>query len=58
MTTYFVIALKKRTWDLFGEIRDILMGESMMFNTSTGITAGLPVYSQNTIKAMASELEK
>lgn len=57
MTTYFVIGLKKRTWDSFGEIRDILMGESMMFNTSTGITAGLPVYSQNTIKAMAGALE-
>ena len=58
MTTYFVIALKQRTYNMFGEIRDILMGTSGMFNTATGITAGLPVYSQNTIKAMAIELEK
>ncbi len=58
MTTYFVIGLKQRTYNQFAEIRDIFMGRSSLFNTATGITAGLPVYSQNTIKAMATELEK
>ncbi len=57
MTTIFVITVKKRTYKMFGEIKKILMGKSKYFNTGSGITAGLPVFSQNTIKGIADVLE-
>lgn len=57
MTTFFAIGVKKRTYNMFGEIKNILMGNSAYFNTGSGITAGLPVFTQNTIMGIADVLE-
>jgi hypothetical protein len=54
-TIYVIIGVKKRTWDL-PMVPTILEGKSDKFNTSTGLTAGIPVFTQNIIKSIATIL--
>ncbi|MGZ3723082.1 MAG: hypothetical protein ACXVA9_09140 [Bdellovibrionales bacterium] len=53
-SVYFVIGIKKRTWDSNNQVPVILMGESKYLNTATGITAGLPAFTQTTLNSIAT----
>jgi hypothetical protein len=56
-TVFFVVGIKRRTYNQFGEVKKVLLGQSKLFNTDTGITAGLPVFTQNMVKQIANILE-
>lgn len=56
-TVFFVVGLKKRTYSQFSQLRQVLLGQSVLFNTKTGITAGLPVFTQNIVNSIAGILE-
>lgn len=58
VTVFFTVGIKKHTYDMFSDVRDVILGESTgLFNTKTGITAGLPVFTQNTVKSISTMLE-
>jgi len=57
VTAYFVFGVKKSAWDLSGEVGEILQGKSSMFNTATGITAGIPNFTQAMLKSIANIVE-
>lgn len=56
VTSFFVMGIKKRTWDQYSEVQKVIHGESR-FNTGSGISAGVPVFTQNIIKSIANILE-
>lgn len=56
VTSFFVMGIKKRTWDLYAGVQKIIIGESKA-NTETGISAGVPIFTQNIIKAIGNILE-
>lgn len=59
VNTFFVVGVKKRTYNQNSEIKNILLGQSSLgFNTKTGITAGLPVFTQNMVNSIANLFEK
>lgn len=57
VTSFMVISVKTRTWEKYGVIKDVLRGKSLILNTRTGLTAGVPVFSQNFAKSMLNILE-
>ena len=57
MTAFLVVGVKRRTYDQFSEVKNVLLGKSTLFNTKSGLTAGLPVFSQNMLAAIANVLE-
>lgn len=57
VTSLNVIGVKKRTWDSYGGmVAQVLKGNLM--NTGTGLTAGVPVFTQNISKSIIKILEK
>lgn len=57
-TIYFAVGIKKRTWDINSQVSQVLMGESKGYlNTETGITAGLPAFTQTTLDSIGQILE-
>ena len=60
MTTFFIMAIKLNTFEKYRKLglESVLAGTSRIFNSSSGITAGLPVFSQNMIESIADFLEK
>lgn len=65
VTSYLVFGLQSSTYNkvysLMGlnlEVKEILMGRGGRLNTPSGITAGLPVYTQNIAKSLSALLEK
>lgn len=60
VTAYFVSGIQADTYDksyLIVDVKDVLMGNSML-NQPSGITAGLPIYTQNMARSLATILEK
>ncbi len=64
VTSYLVFGLQTSTYakaypilGLTLEVKEILMGRGGRMNTPTGITAGLPVYTQNIAKSLSGLLE-
>lgn len=60
VTTYMAIGIKAATLKKYSSygLLDVILGRSRMVNSETGITAGLPVFSQNMISSIARVLEK
>jgi hypothetical protein len=56
-TAYFVLGIKKRTWDVSSEVGQILQGKSPMLNSGSGLTAGIPLFTQNMMKSITNILE-
>lgn len=54
VTTLAAFGVQDKTWKKVGEV---LKGKSR-FNTSTGITAGIPVFTKNIANSLANMLEK
>jgi|GEM_PF-7063982 len=65
VTSYLVFGIQTSTYtkvyNVMGlelVVKDILMGRGGRLNTESGITAGLPIYTKNIAKSLASILEK
>lgn len=56
-TLYFAVGVNRRTYKKHNEVGKILLGKSYL-NTKTGITAGLPIFTINTVNAISAILEK
>ncbi len=60
MTAFFVVGLKKSSYDTYNKLGlgAVLEGKSRLIRpTATGITAGLPTFSKDMIRAIADVLE-
>lgn len=64
VTSYLVFGMQSSTYDkvynimgLTLEVKEILMGRGGRLNTASGITAGLPIYTQNIAKSLSKILE-
>ncbi len=59
VTSYFVFTVGTDTWNGHGGIlREVLLGDSMFFNTDSGITAGLPRFTQGTALSITRVLDQ
>jgi hypothetical protein len=58
VTTFVVIGIKKRTYNQFSELKKTLHGQSVLFNDKCGITAGLPVFTQDMVNSLIKVLDK
>jgi len=64
VTSYLVFGLQTSTWEkeysimgLSLRVKEIMMGRGGRLNTASGITAGLPIYTQNIAKSLTKILE-
>ncbi|NJM09724.1 MAG: hypothetical protein HC883_02165 [Bdellovibrionaceae bacterium] len=64
VTSFLVFGLQTSTWEkeysIMGlklQVREIMMGRGGGLNTATGITAGLPIYTQNIAKSLSKLIE-
>jgi hypothetical protein len=59
VTSYVVFTIGTDTWNGYkGILKDVLMGRAKQFNTPTGITAGLPEFTEATSISITDILDK
>ena len=57
MTNFIVMGVRERSWKKYPMLPDILQGQAIV-NSDTGLTAGMPIFTQNMSKAIAKLLEQ
>ncbi len=57
VTSYVVIGLRSRSYNQHAIMKDVLMGRASALNTASGVSAGLPVFTQNLTKSIADGLD-
>jgi hypothetical protein len=55
VSSYLVMGLKSRTYNKHELVKEVILGQTY-FNTGSGITAGLPVFTQNIAKSILQTL--
>ena len=57
MSNFIVMGVRERSWKKYPMLPDILQGQAIV-NTATGLTAGIPVFTQDMSKSIAKLLEQ